>query len=207
VSQQINLFNPAFRKQRVYFAAVAMLQALGLISVGMALLYAYASYQVHQLSRQSAETASRFAAERGRLERYMAEYLPQKSTQNLTEELHRLESQAAAQQSVIATLKSGAIANTAGYSEYLRAFARQAVPGLWLTGFDIEGDGAQISLSGGVLNPGLVPVYVQRLSHEKVMQGKTFAALQMQRPQAAAGRVADYTEFTLQSVEADGTGK
>ena len=43
-------------------------------------------------------------------------------------------------------LKSGGIGNTKGYSEYFRAFARQSVSGLWLTGFDINGDGAQMTL-------------------------------------------------------------
>ncbi|MBI1175520.1 MAG: fimbrial assembly protein [Sideroxydans sp.] len=209
MSQQINLFNPIFMKQKKYFSAVTMLQALGMIVVGAAVFYAYAAYQVNQLAAQSNETAKRYAAAQNRLTRYVSEYSPQKATQLLEEELRDLETRVAAQQSLIETLKSGAIGNTSGYSQYLRAFAKQVVPGLWLTGFNIEGDGAQISLSGDVLNPGLVPAYIQRLNQEKVMQGKSFAALQMQQPKGEKGNPAasSYVEFTLQSAEAGDVAK
>ena len=209
MSQQINLFNPIFMKQKKYFSALTMLQALGLIIVGSALFYAYAVYQVNQLTQQVDETNKRYVAEQNRLTRYMAEYSPQKSIQQLEQEVRKLGTLATEQQGLIATLKSGAIGNTSGYSEYLRAFARQVVPGLWLSGFNIEGDGTQISLQGGVLKPSLVPAYIQRLNREKVMQGKSFAALQMRQPTTASGKQATgrYVEFTLQSVETDGKAK
>jgi hypothetical protein len=107
------------------------------------------------------------------------------------------------------TLKGGAIGNTEGYSEYMRAFARQVVSGLWLSGFDIIGDGTQMSLSGGVVNPQLVPSYIQRLNKEKVMKGKTFASLQMQQPKAIPNKapVTTYVEFSMQSVELHGVTK
>jgi hypothetical protein len=101
---------------------------------------------------------------------------------------------------VLTMLKSGAIGNTQGYSEYMRAFARQSINGLWLTGFDIIGDGTQISLSGAVVNPELVPSFIQRLGKEKVMQGKTFSTLQMQQPKKDGDRaVPRYVEFNLRS--------
>lgn len=208
MSQQINLFNPIFMKQKKYFSVTTMLQALGLIVAGAAVFYAYAVYQVNQLAQQSTETTRRYALEQNQLARYLSEYSPQKETQKLEQEVRKLEAQAATQQNIISTLKSGAIGNTAGYSGYLRAFARQVVPGLWLSGFDIEGDGAQISLHGGVLKPSLVPAYIQRLNREKIMHGKSFAALQMQQPKGKDGKAAGrYVEFTLHSAETGGATK
>lgn len=209
MSQQINLFNPIFMKQKKYFSVVTMLQALGLIILGSAVFYAYAVYQVNQLAQQSVETTKSYTMEQNRLTRYLSEFSPQKTTQRLEEEIRKLEAQVATQQSLVETLKSGAIGNTTGYSEYLRAFARQVVSGLWLSGFNIEGDGAQISLKGGALNPSLVPVYIQRLNREKVMQGKSFAALQMREPQKEGGKqkAGRYVEFALQSIETDGAAK
>ena len=49
MSQQINLFNPIFMKQRKYFSLLAMLQALGLIVAGALLFYGYAIDQVGEL--------------------------------------------------------------------------------------------------------------------------------------------------------------
>jgi hypothetical protein len=200
MSQQINLFNPIFMKQKKYFSVVTMLQALGLIVLGSTVFYAYAVYQVSQLSRQADEMDKRYAAEQARLVNITNEFSLQRSAQMLDEELKQLEAQAKSQEAVLTMLKSGAIGNTQGYSEYMRAFARQSVNGLWLTGFDIVGDGAQMSLSGAVTNPQLVPSYIRRLGRERVMHGKTFSTLQMQQPKKDGDRVVPrYVEFNLRS--------
>lgn len=207
MSQQINLFNPVFIKQKKYFSAIAMLQALGLLLAGSMLFYGYALYQVGQLRQHSESTARRYADAQERLARYAEEYSPQQAAQKLENEIKADEAKLAQQQALINTLKSGAVGNARGYSEYMRAFARQIVPGLWLTGFSIIGDGAQMSLSGGVLNPSLAPVYIRRLKREKIMHGKSFAAMQMQRPGAGNGEESRYVEFSLQSAEENGAAK
>ena len=208
MSQQINLFNPIFMKQRKYFSLLAMLQALGMIIAGSLIFYGYAIYQVDQLNRQSQENTQRYNAEQLRLARSVAEFSPQQSNQLLQDEVQRLAKQTAEQNEIIETLKSGAVGNTIGYSEYMRAFSRQVVQGLWLTGFKVTGDAAQISLSGGVVNPELLPAYIQRLGKERIMQGKTFSTLKMQQSRADEGVGASqtpafatrrYVEFTLYS--------
>ena len=211
MSQQINLFNPIFMKQRKYFSLLAMLQALGLIVAGSLVFYGYAIYQVGQLKKQSEESTKRFNAEQARLTRYAAEFSPQQATQLLQEEVRQLEKQAEEQNELVETVKSGAAGNTTGYSEYLRAFSRQTVPGLWLTGLSVVGDAAQITLSGAAVSPELLPIYIQRLSSESIMKGKTFSDLQMQQPKAASGKDAKsaprYVEFTLRSVPDSEAGK
>ena len=85
----------------------------------------------------------------------------------------------------------------------MRAFARQSIKGLWLTAFEIAGDGAEMNLSGAVLNPQLLPSYIQRLGNEKVMRGKMFSALQMQQPKGGEDKsAARYVEFVLRSTSA-----
>lgn len=212
MSQQINLFNPVFMKQRKYFSLLTMLQALGMIVAGSLFFYGYAAYQVGQLEKQAADSTKRHEAEQERLVRFSAEFSPQQAGQQLQEELRRLEARVGEQADLIETLKSGAVGNTTGYSEYMRAFARQVVPGVWLTGFSLVGDAAQISLNGRVTSPELLPVYIQRLSREPIMQGKTFATLQMQQPRAegdvaASGAAPRYVEFALHSSPESEAGK
>jgi len=211
MSQQINLFNPIFLKQRKYFSLVTMVQALGLIVLGSLVFYGYALYQVNQLKQQSEESTKRFNAEQARLARYAAEYSPQLARQALQAEVDSLEGNLVEQTRMVETLKSGSIGNTTGYSQYMRAFSRQLVHGLWLTGFKVTGDAAQISLSGGVLEPQLLPVYIRRLGREQAMRGKTFSTLQMQQPQVDPGtgnqNVARYVEFTMNSLPDAGVGK
>jgi len=209
MSQQINLFNPSLLKRKDYFSTFTMLQGLGMIVAGSIFFYVFAVYQVSKLEKQSEETGNQYAAEQKRLANFAAEFSPEKNNQLLQDQIKQLEAEAAAQKDIVETLKSGAVGNTEGYSDYMRAFARQVVSGLWLNGFDIVGDGAQISLSGGVVNPQLVPSYIQRLNKEKVMRGKTFAALQMQQPKPVANRApsTNYLEFSMQSVETHGATK
>jgi hypothetical protein len=205
MSQQINLFNPIFMKQRKYFSLLTMLQSLGLIVLGSLLFYGYAVYQVEQLSGQSAESLARYNAEQARFARLVVELSPQQANQLLQDEVRQLEKRLSDQAELISTLKSDSFGNISGYSEYMRAFSRQAVPGLWLTGFKVTGDAAHISLSGAVLNPELLPAYIQRLGREHVMQGKNFSTLAMQQAKpelSKAGKntlASRYVEFTLYS--------
>lgn len=215
MSQQINLFNPIFMKQRKYFSLLTMVQALGLVIAGSLIFYGYAIYQVGQLKLQAEENTKRYNAEQIRLAGFVAEFSPQRSMQLLQNEVQRLDKQVTEQNQLIETLKSGAVGNTTGYSEYMRAFSRQVVQGLWLTGFKVTGDAAQISLSGGVVNPELLPEYIQRLGRENIMKGKTFSTLKMQQskvdqaagtgtaPASPARRYVEFTLYSSQNKEAD----
>ncbi len=203
MSQQINLFNPIFLNPRKLFSLVTMLQALGLIVLGSGLFYGYAWYQVKSLNTQIDETGKRYLTEQAKLLRFADGGSPQESAQSLESDFKSVEARLATQQQFIETLKSGVIGNAAGYSEYMRAFARQAVNGVWLTSFNISGNGTQMSISGAVLSPELLPVYISKLNQEQVMRGKPFASLQMRR----GGDGGRSVEFTLQSSETGGAAK
>jgi len=202
VSQQINLFNDELLKQGKSFSVRGMLQGLGVLLFCVGLFYAYLSYQRQELQDQIAEASKSLAAEQANLTKISQKQLGL----TIEQEIKIAEAEAVAQREIINALKSGVIGNTRGYSEYMQAFAKQSLSGLWLTGFSIDGDATQMTISGAALNPELVPAYILRLNHEKAMRGKTFASLQMQLPKAEAGKpeTTQYLEFILQSV---GTGE
>jgi hypothetical protein len=85
---------------------------------------------------------------------------------------------------VESVLTQGSLGNTDGYSEYFRALARQSVSGLWLRGVSIIGAGIDIAVHGRAMQASAIPCYIQRLTAEPVMSGKTFADLQIERPAA-----------------------
>ncbi len=190
MSQQINLLNLAFKKRTHYITLPSLLQALGLIVGAVLCFYGFGEYQVIQLEKQYTEMSRRYDKEQELNSKQLSELTVQQNTQALQEEAKKLESQLASQQSMIESQKS--VGNTEGYSEYLRAFSRQIVQGLWLSRFKIEA--AQLSLSGYAANPALLPMYIQRLGKESVMQGKTFSNLEMSHTRAQGA-----IEFTLQS--------
>ena len=198
MSQQINLFNPAFQKQTTNFSLVTMLQVSGLILAGSLLVYAYAAYQVSALDKLFGQSSRQLNETQTKMANVSAGFSPQQANQLLQNELLQLEKKIVDTSQLVDALRSGAVGNTSGYSEYMRAFSRQVVPGLWLTGFRMTGDATEISLSGGVITPELVPNYIQKLGSEAVMQGKSFSSLQMK-----PAKDSKYLEFTLYSTPAD----
>lgn len=167
-------------------------------------MYGYAHYQVRQLELQSVESIRRFNEQQLVLSKQVADFSPQRSNQALQDEAQKLEQQVKMQGGLVDALKTGALGNSAGYSEYMRAFSRQVVPGLWLTGFSVSSDGTQFILSGGVTHPDLLPQYIQRLRREVVMQGRNFASLQMRQPKVdKSGAAPRYVEFELRSSPAE----
>lgn len=212
MSQQINLFNPIFLKQKKYFSAVAMAQALGLILAGSLLLAGYAYLQAESVANVAVATSVRLKGAQDQLLKVSAEYGQKPKSQALEDEIQRAESEVQALKKVFAILAKGEFGNTQGYSEYFRGFARQSLDGLWLTDLLIVGSGNEIGVQGRVLQPELVPAYIGRLKREPIMQGKSFSSLEIQmaelaqpgRAPAAAGagaqkRFASYLEFNLQS--------
>ena len=209
MSQQINLYYAESSRTGKDLSALNMLQGLGMIVLGAIAWYAYTYYQLEDLRSQLDESGKSFVAQQDKLNALTAEQSRKRSGLTIEQEMKQAEAELAAQREIINALKSGVIGNTKGYSEYMQAFAKQALGGLWLTGFSIDGDAAQMKLSGATLNPELVPAYIMRLNHEQIMRGKSFASLQMQLPKAEAGKpeTTQYLEFVLQSVDVNEADK
>jgi hypothetical protein len=123
----------------------------------------------------------------------------------LEKQAEEMERRLKGEEDVLEVLQNGSLGNTQGYSGYMRAFARQAVSGLWLTEFGIKGAGKEMLLGGRTLRPELVPAYIQRLNQEEATKGRDFAAMEMQRPKAEPAsqdkpqKVPNYLEFRLHS--------
>ncbi|HYA20433.1 MAG TPA: PilN domain-containing protein [Burkholderiales bacterium] len=208
MSQQINLFSPALlKKRKIPYSAAVMLRALALIVALATLAYGYLVYQTDTLSKQVAETDKKAGEEQERLNKLTSELPPQQPSVQLQNEIKNAEAQLKARQEMVDALKHGGpIGSTEGYSQYMLAFARQSVDGLWLTSFDIVGAGSEMVITGRTVRAELVPEFVQRLSREPVMKGKQFASLRISVAQQAQGGQKStgnpaYLDFILRSVE------
>lgn len=203
MSQQINLYNPLLLKQKKIFSSKTMAQAMGLIALGLIAVYGYAYYQVTILQMETEYAAKRHAAVQARLTRITQQFGPRQKSADLELNIKRAEAELQALTEVQAALKQGGLVSAGGFSPYFKALARQAVEGLWLTGFSAAG--SEMAINGRTLRPGLVPDYIHRLSGEEIMQGRKFAMLEMRQPEATATKdgktvvAPRYIEFTLQS--------
>jgi hypothetical protein len=200
VSQQINLYQPLFRKQEKKFSARAMLQAVGLVFGGVVLLYAWTLWQVSSLKGEIRRAEEQHAAVTKRLADVTQQFSGRARGLSIEEEIARLERQLAAKHRAQEILGRGMFSNTEGFSDYFAAFARQRLPGVWITGFDIVGAAEQMTLQGRSTNPESVPRYVQKLSAEKKLTGIEFQVFQMSRPGTEEKRAAlSYVNFTLKT--------
>ncbi len=219
MSQQINLFNPIFLKQKKHFSALTMAQGLGMIFLGSLAVTVFARFELGSLASDAENTTRQLKSTQAQLAKVAAEYAPRQRSKQLEEEVQRAEEMLKAQRQVFDLMQRGGFGHAGGYSEYFRAFARQIVNGIWLTGFRISGSAVDIELRGRALHPELVPIYINRLKQEPALRGKSFAALEMVVPDIGEGskdaagntesrRPADYIEFVLQSAaveQASGT--
>ena len=203
--QQVNLFHPIFRKQQKKFSAKAMLQAGVAVLAGIALMYALTWWRLDVLRRQVREVDRQQAAAASRITNIGRDFPLRQATPALAARLRRLQERVAASRHAYRILQHEHFGSTGGYSGYLIAFARQHVPGLWLTGLHIAGTGQHMTLEGRSMLPDLVPRYLQRLSTEKTLAGTDFAVFRITRPRRPSGKGAlePYVDFIIKTA---GTG-
>lgn len=197
MSQQINLLNPAFVEKKAILSSANLLQGLAAVLACLLVFYAYSAYRTRGMVGQAKEASRLQAEKQAQLLGLSAAYKPRQKDPVLAGEIEKIEKELGARDEALAILKGGGLENIRGYSGYMKAFARQIVPGLWLTGFSIRG--REVALQGKTLRADLVPIYINRLDHEEVMNGTTFASLEMQVPK---DKSANYLEFSLQANEA-----
>ena len=199
MSQQINLYNPQFLKQKKYFSAVTMTQALGLLVLGMAVFYGFALWQDQSIQRQTAESTRAYEQQKQLFAKVTAELSPEKAEAQLDRDLKSTETGIAQRRALLREIQAGVTGESAGYSEYLRAFARQTVDGLWLTSIQIADGGAQLMMSGHALQADLVPVLIGRLKRENLLRGRPLEALAIVRSPAAKSPARSVVDFTVSS--------
>jgi hypothetical protein len=203
MSHQINLFNPGLRKTALVLPARQMLMGWGAVAALMLAFYGWQLFQGNRLAGADRETAGRVQTLQAELARLGAEVSARRPSSALQAQQQRKLELLAAREDVMQVLQSGAIGNTEGHAAYLRAFARQWLDGLWLTGLTVAGAGKDIVVEGRTLKPELVPDYLTRLGREPVLKGHSFNRLQMRRPppevQAAGKPVLQprFVEFTV----------
>jgi len=214
MSQQLNLFNPVFLRQKKYFSARTMVQALVIVLVVLVGLYAFARVQVARIEQQLADAEQQFNEAQRQLAQYGAD-ARRAPSRLLDDEIARAEAQVKAQEELLESLASGALGNTDGFSRYLTALARQTVSGVWLTGFVASGTEGPLSIRGRLLRPELLPAYLRMLNREEVLRGRGFSELRLvaREEKSAPASAAHpepglaptrYVEFTLAAPKGEG---
>lgn len=216
---QINLYNPQLRSAKEILSFRMLLIGMAGAVLLAALGYAWYAFQAGSNARQSRELDARLQALRNETVALSRAIGEQGRNAELDRRQQQLALRYAQMEAMRVALEQATGASSAGFSEFMRAFARQTMPGVWLTGFSVGTDGADMQIDGRAQNPDLVPAFIARLNGEPLLQGRSFAQFAVKQLPAdatstpsvsaaapAQGRpaTAGYHEFRLVSSPSNG---
>ena len=204
MAQQINLFNPVFLKQKRYFSAAAMAQAVGLIVIGVLAIYALQVRQTRALERVAAEAQKQLDERKAQIAVF-AKQTAGDTSKALAAELQAAEARLVERRSLLDDVRTGVGGDARGYSRYLAALARANTAGVWLTGVEIGGKSGDLVIKGRALESALVPAYIDALKRQAPFTGRRVGELKVaakvEPPSALgpanSGRPTRYLEFSL----------
>lgn len=196
IQQQINLYQPIFRKQEKIFSARTMLFVFVVAIAFFAAVYGYVHWNVHSLVAESEKLVQLQANEVKRLDDLSRRYPVKQKSRQVETELENLKQERKAKQFLIKTLSDHSIGNDEGFSSYFEDLARQWPAGMWLRRFELEQGGKVVGIHGSSLQAELVPEFLQRLSEESSFDGSSFRIFQIQLDEKNSAVV----NFTLRSV-------
>lgn len=199
MSAQINLYHPRFRKVEDWLNLGNLLLATGALALILGGWALFARGEAAQRQTEAAAASSELEAIRTALEEATRKS-SQPADPHLVAEVSHAETVLAHRTEIVRLLESGAVGNSGGFSEFFRGFARQAPPGLWLTGFTLGAGGGDMEIRGSSYDEKIVPDYIRRLGGEKIFQGRQFSALSLHRDAATEARAAESAEATTTAV-------
>lgn len=209
MSQQINLILPALRPR---FDWLALPVVAGAALVGLVLVSILAALGVNQamnLRSHEAEIKNQLAVVQQQVQSLGQSLAARQGDTSLERQITAARLAVTQRQEVLAVIAQGDVAQGNAYSGLLQGFSRQTLEGVWLLGFGFADK--EIEIRGRLLDPALLPTYINRLNDEPAFAGRRFAALDMkgvdpadEKPETAATAVkakapVRYTEFTLRT--------
>lgn len=189
MNQQINLYQPMFRKQKAVFSALAMVQVWAIIVLMMAGISGYTALRLLRLESQWANAQKYQAITQGNVDKLKAQELEKTPSKLLESEVQRVQAELVERRQVAGLLLQGALSNTRGFSAQFEGLARRHAAGSWLTEISMREGGNWINLRGMALAPEVVPTYLQNLLSAEAFAGMKFNVLNLQAAADDSGRI------------------
>lgn len=198
--QQINLYQPLFRKQRKLFSFPFALQTLSIFILALSVIYGFNLNQLSGLEQKLAANNELNKQRLTQLER-LSKDLNQFQGSNKKTRLDQLKQELQAEGFLLSVLGDVYASHSKGFAAYLEGFSRRVVDGLWISRFDMLNGGRAVKLVGGALKPDAVPRFIENLKQEKALRGTNFQVLEIDRPD----KKKKWVNFSLASEKFDDT--
>lgn len=178
--QQVNLFQPAFRRQVQILSAETIFQTAAVMAVAVITIHIFGVFQVGELEAQALELEGLERAKSVQLASVDMTTGPARRAE-IERELEVLNSRLAEQQKLVEVLEQQSPGSSVGFSRYLAALARLRHPGVWLTNISVNGAHEALELHGRSFDPQRVPDYLAALTREPALNGQRFDTFSIYR--------------------------
>jgi len=195
--QQVNLYQPVFRKQQKVFSAMTLAQMAGAVLLMLVLILGHARWTLADLekSADSLQTQhDQLVAQVAALE----EALRTPDTDALDADIERLRANIEQRQLLLAQFEQLLIQHKGGFARQFQALAEQSLRGLWLEGVSLNSAG-QIEVRGTALDAKLVPLYLQQLAKQQSLAHGSFETVSMTRGDSGKPQI----QFVLRNQKAE----
>ncbi len=181
MSQEINLYQPVKKRRELSFGGIHVLIGLLLVVVGHFIYSGIMLGQYYSLKSQAEaieQQKAKIIKDRDEISHKLTQYVDV----DINEEIHKIEHLLANRKEIHEKIQADMFSTGHGYSGYFIAFARQHIPGLWLTDITIGRAGRDLLLRGQTSAAHLVPKYLEKLSQESLLTGTNLSDFQLDRP-------------------------
>jgi len=178
--QQINLFQPVFRKQHKVFSATTLAQVAGAVAVLLLLLLGHASWTLAGMKASADNLQQQYNHLQQQIS-VLEEALRTPDTQVLDDEIEQLKTRIEERSDLLARFNDLTIENQSGFYSHFHTLTKQHIAGLWLEGVSVDNK-ARVEIRGSTLNAKLVPTYLQQLTNQPELSAAPFETVQLARP-------------------------
>ena len=185
--QQINLYQPIFRRERKSLSAITVATTLGIVAVVLTGFSLYTARSIDSLQAQVAALTEQQQDQQAQLTKVGEALSRHARRADVEARVKALTATLNERTQALQVLQSGAAGQTSGFASRLEALARRHVDGLWIDGLAMSGTHSTMSITGGSVDADIVPVYLRSLSGEAVLSGTRFDDFVIERPDKGAG--------------------
>lgn len=117
----------------------------------------------------------------------------------ITQEITRQKKIISSLSEVVYLLSDNKSDQTQGFSKYFSALAKQSISDVWLTNININAEEKNLSIQGSTFNTEKFPVFLQKLHHEAVFNGRTFSTMTVLQAKEMSNRL----DFKISTIAID----
>lgn len=195
--QQINLYQPVFRRQHKVFSAVTLAQMVAVVLVLLLAILGHTRWTLAAMQDSAAALQQQHAHLQAQIDSLEeAQHTP--DTKVVDAEIEQLSSSIAQRKALLAQFDQLVLQHQHGFSSHFRILAEQHLPGLWLDGVTVNAQG-EIEVRGTALEEKLVPVYLQGLAKRRDLSATAFETVAMNRAESAQAEI----QFVLRNHKDD----